>query len=231
MKTAGIIGGLGPETTSKFYLELILLCQRTPSVRRPPLIIYNVPITYEQERDEILHGACRADTRQLLIDAAKKLETAGADFIVMLCNSLHVFTGDITGAVRIPFLSIIEAVAEFLKEQGIKRVGILSTRTTRDNKLYERLLDSCEVECTSTTDLEQERLSEIILKLVRDKCTQEDRERLIEIIKRFEKAGVHDTVLACTDLQLLTPKVPQMRIHDTMKILAKVTADEILKEK
>lgn len=210
-------------------MELILLCQKTFPVQRPPLIIYNVPITYEQERDEILHGTCRADTKQLLMHTAKKLETAGADFIVMPCNSLHVFAGDIMSVARIPFLSIIEATTEFLKEQSIDQVGILSTLTTRDNKLYEPLLSSHGIKCASTTDSEQEELNKAILKLVQGECAQENRKGLLKIANRFKRMGIRDIVLACTDLQLLIPSIPQMRTHDTMKILARATANKILK--
>ena len=72
-----------------------------------------------------------------LIKEAKRLEEAGADFIVMPCNSLHVFIKEIRGSVKVPVLSIVEETIKFLKKNNFKTVGIVSTSATIENKLYE----------------------------------------------------------------------------------------------
>lgn len=226
MKTAGIIGGLGPETTSKFYLELISLCQKLNPAQRPPLLIYNVPLTYELEVDEILNGICADGAKYLLIEAAEKLESAGADFVVMPCNSLHVFAKEIQNSINIPFLNLIEATTTFLNAQNIKQVGILSSLITRNNKLYELPLYREGISYTYVSDSEQERLNKIILRLIFGGYTDKDKN---EFMKMILGLGVNDVVLACTDLQLLTPEIPHIKIYDTMKILANATMDEMLK--
>ena len=84
MRTAGIIGGLGPETTSKFYLEVIFSCFDKDKVNRPPMLIWNVPLPYKIEEEFILKSQGEEKYIPFLIDAAKRLEQGGADFIVIL---------------------------------------------------------------------------------------------------------------------------------------------------
>ncbi|TAL56934.1 MAG: aspartate racemase, partial [Nanoarchaeota archaeon] len=106
MKTVGIIGGLGPETTSEFYLEIIFGCFSKNREVRPPILIWNVPLLYQIERDLLMKSEGEERYIPYLQDAARKLEKAGADFLVMPCNSLHIFIDEIRNSVSIPVLSI-----------------------------------------------------------------------------------------------------------------------------
>ena len=130
MKTVGIIGGLGPETTSKFYLEIIFSCQKLNKSKRPPIIISSVPLPYALEKDAIVNNSNLQKFLPYLITEAKRLEKAGSDFIVMPCNSLHLFVDDIRKNVNIPVLSIIEKTAEFLQKRSFDNIGIVSTAIT-----------------------------------------------------------------------------------------------------
>jgi len=137
MKTVGIIGGLGPETTAKFYLLLISLCQKLNRIQRPEILICSVPIAYDVEEDAIAEGIGEERCLPLILNAAKKLEKAGADFLVMPCNSLHIYIEEIRSAVKIPVLSIIEETTNFLQEKNISEIGVIATSLTIDKKLYE----------------------------------------------------------------------------------------------
>lgn len=229
MKTVGIIGGLGPETTSKFYLELISLCQKRNDVGRPPVLIFSAPLTYEQERNEILNGVCTEDVKQLLIAAAKRLERGGADFLVMPCNSLHVFIDDIRDSVAIPVLSIVEETVEFLKNEDVSRIGILSTLVTRNNKLFDYHLANQNIKSIAPAGADQQHLNSIILKLIRNDYTNEDRDKFMGIIDNLTKRGVENLLLACTDFQLLGASSPRVKIYDTLEILTRATVKKMLK--
>lgn len=228
MKTIGIIGGLGPETTSEFYSEISFSCQEKDKTTRPPILIYSVPISYAIEEDAIAKGKGEARLIPLLTDAAKRLEKAGADFLVMPCNSLHEFINEIRESVKIPVLSIVEETTKFLKKNKIERVGIISTSITLDKKLYENSFISNEIEQLKPDDYQQAKIGKIIHNLVSNRHSNKDREELISIIDDFEKKGVNHVILACTDLQLLIPNHSRMRIFDTMKIFADATVREIL---
>ncbi len=228
MKTVGIIGGLGPETTSEFYLDIVFSCQKKDKTHRPSIIITNVPLSYKIEEEAIIRGMGLKRILPLLIEEAKRLEGAGADFIVMPCNSLHIFIKEIRNVVKIPVLSIVEETVKFLKKNNFKKVGIVSTFATAKNKLYESALEKAGIAYEAPNDFQQAKIGKIILNLVTGIHSNRDREELIKVISGFEEKDVDCVLLACTDLQLLSPKLPLMKIFDTMKIFADATADKIL---
>ena len=229
MKTVGIIGGLGPETTSEFYLELIFSCQKLNKVNRPPILIYSVPLPYDIEEDAIARGKGEERCVPFILDAAKKLEKAGADFLVMPCNSLHAFIEDLRSVVKIPVLSIVEETTKFLKKENISEVGIISTSITLNKKLYENSFKANGIKQITLDDFQQAKIGKMIHNLVSNRHDNKDREELIKIISDFEMKGIGHVILACTDLQLLIPHHPRLKIYDTMKIFAEATIQEILK--
>jgi aspartate racemase len=230
MKTVGIIGGLGPETTSKFYLELVFLCQKLNKVSRPPILICSVPLPYDIEEDAIMKNKGEERCIPFLLDAAKKLEESGADFLVMPCNSLHVFIKDIRKAVKIPVLSIVEETTKFLKKENISEVGIIATSITLNKKLYEKSFLANDIKQIKPGDFQQAKIGRTIHNLVSGRHNNKDRQELIKIINDFEAKGVNHVILACTDLQLLKPHHPRLKIYDTMRIFAETTVQEILKD-
>ena len=229
MRTVGIIGGLGPETTSEFYLDIVFSCQKIDKNHRPSIIITSVPLPYVIEEDAISKNIGIERCLPFLINEAKRLEKAGADFIVMPCNSLHVFIEDIRNSVNIPVLSIVEETVRFLKKEKLGKVGIISTSATIKNKLYENAFKEDNIAYETPDDLQQAKLGKFILNLVTGQQNNKDREDLIKIVNDFEHKGVDCVILACTDLQLLIPQHPTLKIFDTMKILADITVQEIIK--
>src|SRR3989339_2250623 len=158
MKTVGIIGGLGPETTAEFYLDLVFSCFKKSKKARPAVIIASVPLPYKIEEDLITKNKGSERYIPFLVNEAKRLEKAGADFIVMPCNSLHVFINEIRNAVKIPVLSIVEETVHFLKKKKYKRVGIVSTSATIRNKLYETAFEKNKIAYVTPDDFQQEKL-------------------------------------------------------------------------
>jgi len=205
MKTIGIIGGLGPETTSEFYLELIFGCQKINKDHRPKILIHSVPLPYDIEEDAIAKGEGEERCVPFVVEAAKNLENAGADFLAMPCNSLHIFIEEIRKSVSIPVLSIVEATTKFLKDKKISEVGIISTSITLNKKLYENSFVKNGIKQVTPDDFQQAKIGRMIHNLVSNRHDNKDREELIKAINDFEARGIKNILLACTDLQLLTP--------------------------
>jgi len=227
MKTVGIIGGLGPVTTSEFYLELIFLCKEINRIRYPSILINSIPLPFDIEKNAIAEGIGEEKCLPYLIDAAKSLEKAGADFLVLPCNSLHIFIENIRNAVKIPVLSILEETTKFLKKEGINKVGIIATPITIRNKLYEKFLKKSVIKQITPDSFQQVKIGKLIHNIVSNRHNNKDREVLIGIIKDFAKGKVKNVILACTDLQLLMPQHTDIKIYDTMKILVDATVREI----
>jgi aspartate racemase len=228
MKTVGIIGGLGAETTSEFYLDIVFSCQKKGGNSRPPIIISSVPLPYKIEEDAIEKNIGIERIMPYLITEAQRLERAGADFIVMPCNSLHVFIEDIRKSVSVPVLSIVEETVKFLKQEDMKKVGIVSTSATIKNKLYENAFAENNIGYVTPDDFQQAKMGKFILNLVTGQQKNQDREELINIINDFEGKDIDCIILACTDLQLLIPHHPTIKIFDTMKIFADATVEKVL---
>lgn len=230
MKTAGVIGGLGPETTSQFYLEVIFSCFQNNKEARPPILIWSIPLKYQIESDLITKAEGEERYIPYLVDAAKRLESGGADFIVVPCNSVHIFIDEVRRAIKIPVISIVEETATFLREKQINEIGLLATKTTIEKGIYQKPLSNNDIQIVLPNDRDQERIGTLINNLVINRYDDKDRQELLKIIERLSNKGLQNIVLACTDLQLLTPKQDRVSIYDSMEILAKATVREILKE-
>jgi aspartate racemase len=228
MKSVGVIGGVGPETTANFYLEVIFRCQKLNTQRRPSIVIGSVPLTFEIERDLIAKNTGIERYIPFLQDEAKKLEKSGVDFLVMPCNSLHVFINEIRSAISIPMLSIVEETIDYLKQNNISKVGLISTSATIANQVYETKLTENNIEFVTPNDIQREQIDEIIQRLVDGDHSDNDRNFIIEVANELSDYGVSHVALACTDLQLLNPKSEKVIIFDTMKILADSTVSNIL---
>lgn len=227
MKTVGIIGGLGPETTSEFYLELIFACKKLNKISYPPILINSIPLPFDIEKNAIVDGIGEERCLPYLLKAARNLEKAGADFLVLPCNSLHVFINEIRKAVKVLVLSISEETSKFLKEQNINKVGIIAAPITIKNKLYEKLLKGNGITTVIPDNLQQAKIGKLILNLVSSRYGNKDREMLLKIIQGLRKKKIKNIILACTDLQLLIPKHTGIKIFDTMKILLDATVKKI----
>lgn len=230
MKTVGIIGGLGPETTSEFYLELVFGCYEKNKEIKPPILIWNVPLKYEIEDDLLKKATGEERYIAYLIDAAKRLERGGADFLVMPCNSLHIFIDKIRKSVKIPVLSIVEETAKFLKNKKISKVGLLATSSSLKRKLYETALAKESIQQIIPDEFDQAKLGKMINNIVLNRHANRDRQELLKIINKFEEKEIKHVLLACTDLQLMIPQHPKLVIYDTMKIFAEATVNYMLQK-
>ncbi|MFH2019704.1 MAG: amino acid racemase [bacterium] len=229
MKTVGVIGGLGPETTSQFYLEVIFNSFQKNKAQRPPILIWSIPLGYQIEEDLIKRAEGEDRYIPYLQDAARRLEQSGADFIVIPCNSVHIFIEDVRKVVKIPVLSIVEETAQFLRSNKIHQIGLLATKSTVEKQLYQSLLEKNNISMILPDLDDQERIGTLINNLVVNRYNEEDRKELLKLIDNLSNKGIKDVVLACTDLQLLTPKHDNVHIYDSMAILADATVREILK--
>lgn len=228
MKTVGIIGGVGPETTAEFYLETIFSCYKKNKINRPPILIWSLPLEYKIEEDLIAKAYGEERYIPYLIKAAKRLEFGGADFLVIPSNSLHAYIKDVRKSVNIPVLSILEETINFLKGKKVNEVGIIATFSTIKNKLYEKFLNKENIKQIIPDEKDQLKIGKLINNLVLNRYDDTDRKELIKIIQNLTKKGLKTILLACTDLQLLAPKIDGVGIFDTMKILVDATVNKIL---
>jgi len=221
-KTIGILGGMGPPSTADFYMRIVTFFQREFGAKYdkdfPPMLIFSVPIPDVVETVEN-----EAVTLSYLVDAARTLETGGADFISIPCNTVHWLLGGIRSSVKIPVLSIVEATAAEISGRH-SRVGLLATQTTIKMKIYDDEFRRREIELVLPSESDQTILTEIIMDLGGGIAGDSDRVRLRKIVENLEVRGAEAVVLACTELPLLAESNYGVEIVDPNEILARSCA-------
>lgn len=240
MKTLGIIGGLGPQTTAKIYLSVIDLVRKSEKDKYPPIIIYNLPFPFVIENEAIIQGINAEKMLPYLVDGAKVLEKAGASFGILPCNTLHKYIDEIRASVKIPFLSILEETALKLQELQVKSVGILATQSTVNSKIYSSVLPArnashneaggqkTRIRVLYPTKIEQNYINNIIVKSLKGEDKFNDK-KIKMIFDSLRKKGAEVILLACTDLQLATLSVKSpIPIIDTTEVLIHASVRELI---
>lgn len=223
MKTIGILGGMGPESTAQFYMEIIKECQKQYGAQLdsdyPEIIIYNLPIP------DIVTGVSNDKrTIEMMIEASRKLVNAGAEFIVMPCNTAHLFYPEISQAISVPFICIFLSTAKCIREEGFQKVALLATDTTIRYKSYADDFERNGIELLTPSSNDQNLVTGVILNILAGRKLQKDKAILQKMAKNLAQSGAQALVLACTDLPILVNQSDfAVPVFDTIEVLARVT--------
>ncbi len=220
--TTGILGGLGPDTTAHFYLNLIRQASRKA---RPAVCIWSLPLDLQKEAEFIAAGKHTDHYLELLKDGAHRLERAGCTEIVMPCNTVHEFHPTLLEEVSIPFPNLIEIVAGELTARGWARVLLLATSRTVATNLYQNAISGSSVNFVVPDPKDQKRLDLLIQAILSDKKKNKRKHKAF-LAELMEKAGTEKVLLGCTDLQLVI--APSETVVDSMECLVKHTVNKIL---
>lgn len=223
MKTIGIIGGFGPEATAQFYLQLVGASRKVNHGTQPHIILRNVSVPRTLEHDALILGKNLDAFIPFLTTAAKQLQRAGAQLVVLPCNTLHIHEKAIGTAITVPFVSIIDASVARLRKAKIKRIGILGSRITVKQNIFRN--QASDITFVSVNAAIQTNINAGLDRFV----TTNDSAVLKHALKRacvfLKLHDVHDILVACTDFHDLCPIIPGVRIHDTLDILVEATVN------
>jgi aspartate racemase len=166
------------------------------------MVLYSLEF---QEFAELQHAGNWAALSKIVVQAARTLEGAGADFLVICSNSVHKQAEDVTRNVSIPLLHIADPTGIAIRQAGLKRVGLLGTRFTMQERfLTGRLEDSYGLEILVPNQRDQEVVHRVIYdELTRGLVRPESRQLYREVIERLGDAGAEGIVLGCTEIMLL----------------------------
>lgn len=215
MKTVGIFGGMGPEATFEFYGKIIKLTHAERDQDHIPCVIFSN--TQVPDRTEsILKG--ERHIVKFLHDSVRLLEEAGADFIVIPCNTVHYWISEMRKAVRIPVVDMIEETANHLKKLGHAKVGLLATTGTIKTRIYENVFEKHGIDIARPEG--QEKVMEIINKIKAGDISKARRRDIEKEIAKMRRNGIGVFVLGCTELPLLFRKGKPAWLVDPMDVLA-----------
>ena len=217
MKTVGIIGGIGPESTIDYYSKIIsAYCEYDINGNYPKIIINSINMS------EMLNllGADRFDkiADDLVVEFGK-LAAAGADFGLLASNTPHIVFDKVREFSPLPLISIVEATYSKVKELGLKRVALFGTKFTMNGGFYDQVFLQHNIQVFIPDDADQSFIHEKYLaELIKGNILNDTKSKLLEIASKMKKEhGIQGLILGGTELSLILQNgdAPGIHIIDT----------------
>jgi aspartate racemase len=226
VKTIGLLGGMSWESTVSYYQVLNREVGRIlGGLHSARVLMLSVDF---QGIETLQHEGKWGELGEMLAGEAKLLQSAGADFLVLATNTMHLVVPAIEKAISIPVLHIADATAQCIGSSGIRRVGLLGTRFTMEEPFYRgRLEDRHGLEVLVPPPEDREIIHSVIYdELVLGKTLQDSRREYLRIVADLESKGAEGVILGCTEIGLLigqgdTP----LPLFDTARIHAEAAAE------
>lgn len=198
MKTIGIIGGMGPLATVNLYLRIVERTKAQKDQEHIHILIdsnSNIP-----DRTKAIIGNGEDPTIEL-IKSAKRLEQAGAEFLIMPCNTAHFFINEIKENVSIPFINMVEETVKYTFEKFGKdiTVGIMAADGAIKTKIYENHYNMMGIR-TVIPEKTQSKIMEFIYNVIKNGNLEEGTDLFFECVQELEHLGAEVFLLGCTEL-------------------------------
>jgi aspartate racemase len=231
MKTLGIIGGVGPESTMEYYRTIIALYrERKGDGSYPELIINSIDLKKEVdlvERNEL------NELTGYLLGEVQKLARAGAHFGLIASNTPHIVFDDLRPQSAIPLLSIVECACAAAKARKLKRLALFGTRFTMQGSFYPKVFSRDRIELIPPDPVDQNYIHDKYMnELVNGVFLPQTKAGLLAVIDRMkQKFEIDGIILAGTELPLILRDESHngIPILDTMKIHCQAAVAEMLK--
>ncbi len=221
MKTIGLLGGMSWESTAIYYRVLNEGIKSALGGFHSARIAM-VSVDFD-EIEKLQQAGDWEQMAQLLAAAAKSVETAGADFLLICTNTMHKVSPQIEQAISIPLLHIADATAEQLLRDQITCVGLLGTQFTMEQDFYKRRLsEKFGIEVVIPDAKDRKLVHEVIYdELCMGKIEDSSRSSYVKIIHKLKQRGAEAVILGCTEIALLVQQAhTPVPLYDTTEIHA-----------
>ncbi|MFO7881467.1 MAG: amino acid racemase [Kosmotogaceae bacterium] len=230
MKTIGIIGGMSPESTIEYYRYIVhRYVSNYGDSSYPKIIIHSV--SFQQFINWMNTNNTEAIEESLLI-AAQSLESAGADFLIVATNTMHLYVDRIREECNLYFLEITEVVKQLILNKNYKKVGVIGTKTCMEKGLYQKALEESGIEVIVPSEKERSFINSVIFnELTKGIFLPKRKKQFENIINSLKERGARAVIMGCTEIPLL------MRDHnmdidliDTTSLHAQKALEYAIKE-
>lgn len=226
MKTIGLIGGMSWESTIPYYRQINqAIKERLGGLHSAKIVLYSVDF-HEVER--LQHSGDWEAAGELLAGAARALESAGADFLVLCTNTMHKVAPTIEAAVCIPLFHIADPTAEAIKDTRLSTVGLLGTRFTMEQAFYkDRLRERHGLQVLIPSKNDRDVIHRVIYEeLCLGRIVEASRDEYRRIMTELVDQGAEGIVLGCTEISLLVAQQDSsVPLFDTTTIHARMAAE------
>lgn len=221
MKTIGLLGGMSWESTADYYRMInVGIKQKLGGLHSAKIAMYSVdfaPIEKLQQEGNW------EGTSEILIDAARAVEAAGADFLLVCTNTMHKVAPNIERAIKIPLLHIADATAEVLLDNEIRKVGLLGTAFTMEQDFYRgRLASKFGLDVLIPSQKDRQIVHDVIYReLCMGILNQDSKDQYLRIIDQLGENGAEAVILGCTEIGMLVKEAhTPIRLVNTTAIHA-----------
>ncbi len=226
LKTIGLIGGMSWESTVSYYRQINeAIKERLGGFHSAKIVLYSVDF---HEVEHLQNAGDWNAAGLLLADAARALESAGADFVVLCTNTMHKVAPAIEAAVRIPLFHIADSTAAEIKKASLISVGLLGTCFTMEQAFYkDRLIERHGLQVLIPKRQDREIVHRVIYdELCLGKVIDESRSEYRRIIADLVAQGAEAIILGCTEISLLVGQEDStVPLFDTTSIHARKAAE------
>lgn len=220
MKKIGLIGGITPESTILYYRILNKLNAQKLGDKHSAKIIMN---SFDfGEISNLQSQGNWGKLNELMAEAGKDIENAGATCILICANTMHLCIDAVRNVVNIPVIHIAEATAKSIIKKKIKKVALLGTKYTMEKDFFKDILTANNIETIIPDDEDRNEIHRVIYdELAKGELKSTSKENYINIINRQIKNGAEGVILGCTEIPLLIDqKDVAIPVFDTTKIHA-----------
>ena len=221
MRTIGLIGGMSWESTVTYYQTINRVVQeKLGGFHSAKCVLYSVDF---HEIEQCQSAGDWEAGAAILSDAARRLEMAGADFIVICTNTMHKVADEIAKCISIPILHIADAATAELKESKIEIAALLGTKYTMEQDFYKSKLKAAGIDLIIPDENDRVLINNIIYnELCLGIVSDDSKEKLLNIVIKMENAGARGVILGCTEIGLLIKQGDTtVKLFDTALIHAK----------
>jgi aspartate racemase len=231
MKTLGIVGGIGPESTVDYYRSLIQMWrEQTKDGSSPSILLNSIDL---KKMLDLIAAKALPEVTAYLSGEMQRVAWAGADVGLFAANTPHIVFGELQRRSPIPLISIVEATREAAEELGLRRLGLFGVRFTMQGHFYPDVFSKAGITLVVPEENEQVYIHDKYMnELVKGIFLPETRERLLAIVDRLAKQEhVRGLILAGTELPLiLREAVCNIPFLDTTQIHVKAAVRRLLSE-
>jgi aspartate racemase len=202
MKTIGIIGGLTWLSTADYY-RLInqQINEKLGGVEAGKIILYSLNFAEIKVLTENNHWDAIAE---IMKGIARKLESAGADCILIGANTMHKIADEVQSVIHIPLIHIAEETAKVIESKGMKKVALLGTKYTMQLDFYTKKLSAKGIQTIIPVEEDIAYINNAIYtEMGKGLFLPETKARFIQIIDKLQRSGVEAVILGCTEIPIL----------------------------
>jgi aspartate racemase len=202
VQTIGLVGGMSWESSIEYYRMLNTgVEERLGGLHSAKVVMASVEFA---ELTELQQADRWGDVAALLAEAAKGVERAGADLLLMCTTAFHKVADAVEAAVDIPFVHLADVVAEAAKAKGLSKIGLVGTKFTMERDFFTDRIASRGIEVVVPDEQHHDTVDRIVYEeLVHGKVLDSSRRAVVSIVDELWDAGAQGVVLGCTELELL----------------------------